>query len=151
GPVAADMIVNLTLTRTISFSDACYEAAQSTSLNEAARKAVADLAHLLSVLVNGFEKGRSPKWMINFLLKNGQYEAWLRKSKNKPEARIRNVAFLASLAGDYSNLVDFLDEVALMTDVELLDQETEKVRVSTIHGAKGLEFDHVFCPAFDAA
>jgi DNA helicase-2/ATP-dependent DNA helicase PcrA len=43
----------------------------------------------------------------------------------------------------------FLQSIALMTDLDVASG-TPKVRLSTIHSAKGLEFDHVFLPAWEA-
>ena len=48
-----------------------------------------------------------------------------------------------------AELDDFLDQIALVSDVDALDGQGQKprekgvVQLSTIHGAKGLEFDHV--------
>lgn len=49
----------------------------------------------------------------------------------------------AMLAGSIS-LNDFLQEVALLTDIESTDDTTSKINLMTIHSAKGLEFPHVF-------
>lgn len=46
---------------------------------------------------------------------------------------------------DYSlTLTDFLEEVALMTDIDDLDQNADRAVMMTLHSAKGLEFDTVF-------
>lgn len=49
----------------------------------------------------------------------------------------------AMLAGNIS-LNDFLQEVALLTDIESTDDTASKISLMTIHSAKGLEFPHVF-------
>ena len=51
-----------------------------------------------------------------------------------------------------SELDAFLDQIALVSDVDALDgqggvsapKRRDAVQLSTIHGAKGLEFDHAF-------
>ena len=80
-------------------------------------------------------------------------------SKSEPEdvARQENVQELLSAMqsfvagqqeegmGDHVNLVDFLQEVSLMSDIESDDGEDQsKVVLMTIHSAKGLEFPVVF-------
>lgn len=42
------------------------------------------------------------------------------------------------------NLQDFLNHVALITDIDTLDEEESRVRLMTVHAAKGLEFPVVF-------
>jgi DNA helicase-2/ATP-dependent DNA helicase PcrA len=44
---------------------------------------------------------------------------------------------------DFENLTAFLEHVALVMENEA-SEATEKVMIMTLHGAKGLEFDHVF-------
>ncbi|WP_088655715.1 ATP-dependent helicase [Geofilum rhodophaeum] len=48
-------------------------------------------------------------------------------------------------SGEDNKLVDFLEEVALLTDMDQGDSEdTDRVTLMTIHSAKGLEFPYVF-------
>jgi len=64
--------------------------------------------------------------------------------------RIENIEELVSKAAAYdetqekSNLSEFLEEVALVADVDSLDGEGSKVVLMTLHSAKGLEFPHVY-------
>ena len=66
------------------------------------------------------------------------------------EGRLDNVAELASSAGDFglerpeATLADFLQEIALFTDLDNWDRESDTVTLMTLHAAKGLEFDAVF-------
>lgn len=46
-------------------------------------------------------------------------------------------------------LIDFLQEVALITDLESADDEQSKVSLMTVHSAKGLEFPYVFVVGLD--
>ncbi len=65
--------------------------------------------------------------------------------------RIANVMELASAAaefdrvhGEEATLTAFLEEVALVSDVDELDESTDKVHLMTLHASKGLEFPIVF-------
>ena len=56
---------------------------------------------------------------------------------------------LAVFAYQFGSTEDFLTQLALLTNVEAEDDQaakddTERIRLSTIHQAKGLEFDVVF-------
>ncbi len=45
---------------------------------------------------------------------------------------------------DEPSLTGFLEEVALMTDLDNMEENAERVVMMTLHSAKGLEFDNVF-------
>ena len=51
--------------------------------------------------------------------------------------------------GENIALIDFLQEVALITDLESADDEQSKVSLMTVHSAKGLEFPYVFVVGLD--
>jgi DNA helicase II / ATP-dependent DNA helicase PcrA len=65
-------------------------------------------------------------------------------------ARIENLQELIGVAREYeggepeSSLSGFLTNVALISDLDSLDPESSYVTLMTMHGAKGLEFPHVF-------
>lgn len=66
------------------------------------------------------------------------------------EARLENVAELASSAGEFqennpeAGLREYLEEIALYTDIDDLNRNDDTVTLMTLHAAKGLEFDSVF-------
>ncbi|MBP3480131.1 MAG: UvrD-helicase domain-containing protein [Clostridia bacterium] len=74
------------------------------------------------------------------------------EAENTEEARdrINNIAELVSTAAVFEaqsqepTLGAFLEEIALMTDIDNLDDSSDRVVLMTLHSAKGLEFDNVF-------
>ncbi len=62
-------------------------------------------------------------------------------------ARHENINELLSIAEGKATIEEFLEDCALRTDEEDEDEEDRGVRLSTIHSAKGLEFDTVFVVA----
>ena len=66
------------------------------------------------------------------------------------ETRLENIAELVTKATDYAqshdnaSLSSFLEEVALVADVDNLDEDQDRVVLMTLHSAKGLEFDKVY-------
>jgi len=66
------------------------------------------------------------------------------------EDRIENIDELLSKAADFDmnaeepTLSNFLSEVALVADIDRLDDNSDVVLLMTLHGAKGLEFDKVY-------
>lgn len=67
------------------------------------------------------------------------------------ETRVENIGELINKAaefpdeaGDETALAQFLEEVALIADVDTLDEDENRVVLMTLHGAKGLEFPRVY-------
>ena len=64
--------------------------------------------------------------------------------------RLENVKELASSIAQYEKeneqptLSGFLEEVALISDIDQFDSESDAVVLMTVHSAKGLEFNNVF-------
>ena len=69
--------------------------------------------------------------------------------------RVENVKELVSNAvayeesSDEPSLIGFLEEVALISDVDNYDADSDAVVMMTIHSAKGLEFPYVFLPGME--
>lgn len=61
---------------------------------------------------------------------------------------INSIIFLENENGEVFNLIDYLQEIALYTDMDLKDENDEKVKLMTIHTSKGLEFHYVFLCGF---
>ena len=79
------------------------------------------------------------------------YEAMLKAQKEEGEARLENLGQLVSSVKTYADqngedatLSGFLEEVALISDLDSYDQDADSVTMMTIHSAKGLEFPYVF-------
>ncbi|MGE5087451.1 MAG: ATP-dependent helicase [Bacillota bacterium] len=88
----------------------------------------------------------------HIVLDRSEYLAALKKDES-PEAmaRIENleeldnaIAQFAKERGEESTLTSFLEEMALVNDVDSLNQEQNSVTMMTLHISKGLEFPYVF-------
>ncbi len=66
------------------------------------------------------------------------------------QERIENVKELTSsivqyeLDAEVPSLSEFLEEVALVSDIDSMEDESDRVVMMTVHSAKGLEFNNVF-------
>ena len=90
------------------------------------------------------------------MLEQSGYFSMLRMQPEENADRIDNVQELASNilqyeteAGEEASLYGFLEDVALMTDLDNYDAGTDAVVMMTMHSAKGLEFPVVFVPGFE--
>ena len=52
--------------------------------------------------------------------------------------------YIGAKVGNRAMLSAFLEEVALISDIDRLEEDDDYVVLMTLHGAKGLEFDHVY-------
>lgn len=89
--------------------------------------------------------------LIKKTLKDSGYEDMLNSEGTKEtEIRFDNLMEFIGVAIEFENenaensLGDFLDSIALVSDVDNLDESTDAVTLMTMHSAKGLEFDNVF-------
>jgi DNA helicase-2/ATP-dependent DNA helicase PcrA len=88
---------------------------------------------------------------LQLLLNKSGYLDALRASRDpQDEARVENLDELVAVAREFARnnpegtVVDFLAEVALVSDADDLDDESGSVSLMTLHTAKGLEYDAVF-------
>ncbi|MCF6148594.1 MAG: UvrD-helicase domain-containing protein [Candidatus Kuenenia sp.] len=88
--------------------------------------------------------------LVRVIEKTG-YVDFLRKSDEKEsDDRIANIEELVNAAHEYdvnhaeSSLQGFLEEVALISDLDTVEDKAEAVTLMTLHTAKGLEFPVVF-------
>ncbi|MCQ2507369.1 MAG: DNA helicase PcrA [Dorea sp.] len=104
-------------------------------------------------------KGEAEEKTITDLLKmiieeTGYIEALQEEDPESAEARIENIDELFSKIAIYEEncedkdepvtLSGFLEEVALVADIDSLDEDSDYVILMTLHSAKGLEFPHVY-------
>ena len=79
----------------------------------------------------------------------------IRDGTEEGEERWENIQELRTVAQEYAHLppdtalTTFLEDVALVSDVDNLREETDAVTLLTLHMAKGLEFDAVFIVGFE--
>ena len=85
------------------------------------------------------------------ILVESGYKKDLKEEKTKKaEARLENIKELFSVIEDYlrknedPTLGGFLEEVALLSDIDNMEDQDQMVTLMTLHSAKGLEFPVVF-------
>ena len=91
----------------------------------------------------------TPADLLRLVLEESGYNAMLAADRTPESAgRAENLSELARAMEEYQTLGDFLEHVSLVMDNDRSDAE-ETVTIMTIHAAKGLEFDNVFCVGWE--
>ena len=88
----------------------------------------------------------TPSALTDGLVRRLDYLHYLDDGTPQGEARAENVRELLSVAAEFQDagLEDFLEEVALVSDLEQAGQGSDATVLMTMHSAKGLEFPVVF-------
>lgn len=89
--------------------------------------------------------------LLEKLIKRLDFYQFLDDGTPQSDARIENVKELLSVAKAYidTGLENFLEEIALVSDLDNLSDSIDSVTLMTLHGAKGLEFPVVFMPGME--
>jgi DNA helicase-2/ATP-dependent DNA helicase PcrA len=93
--------------------------------------------------------------LLDLLLEKTRFQEFLQDGTQEGEERWQNVLELRTVAENYADLAfseqlgRFLEDVALMSDIDTLKEERDAVTLITLHAAKGLEFPVVFIVGMD--
>src|SRR5699024_3429221 len=92
--------------------------------------------------------------VVEEVIEKSDYREMLREEKSiETESRLENLDEILSVtkefenASEYKSLITFLTDLALVADIDKLDEDgttNEAVTLMTLHSAKGLEFPIVF-------
>lgn len=85
----------------------------------------------------------------HLLEKSGYRDIWRNDSSIEAAGRLDNLHELLRAMGEFPSIESFLEHVALVMDVDALNQDDDYVNIMTLHASKGLEFDCVFLPGWE--
>lgn len=110
-----------------------------------AKEGLKDLFEILSSL-RKIESTTHLSGLIDSLIRRIDYYRYLDDGSIQGESRKENVKELLSVANEYQELglAGFLEEVALISDLDSMNDSKNSVTLMTLHSAKGLEFEVVF-------
>ena len=93
------------------------------------------------------EKEESVADIIDFIMDEINYKAsFLEEGTEEALARIENIEEFKNKAREYESaqLEEFLEDIALIADIDRYDEDSKRVTLMTLHAAKGLEFPYVY-------
>ena len=149
GQASIDKVQAYAEEKGISFYDALRESNQIAALGRAAAK-IEPFVLMMQAFRSKLEF-YGVKQLIEDVLEITGYVKELENSGEDDAAdRIANIDELISKAADYEDSHDdvslsgFLEEVALVADIDNVAEGSSRVLLMTLHSAKGLEFSHVY-------
>ena len=135
----------------ISFYDACVRAVAIPGLGKAAGKIGVFTGQIEAIRSKMADTDYSIRDMIEDVLEMTGYREELEsEGEVESQTRTENIEELVNKAISYTqeaeepSLDGFLEEVALVADIDRMDDSQNRVTLMTLHSAKGLEFPQVY-------
>ena len=101
------------------------------------------------------EDGMGLNDLLQEVLEKTKYLDFLHEDIETYDDRVNNIKELSSMFIKYeeesedANLSEFLEDVALISDIDSYNEDEDAVVLMTLHSAKGLEFPVVFIPGME--
>jgi len=117
--------------------------------NKRARNALVKFGQMMNMLIAAKHKLTLPE-LFDLMIGRTGYKAFINDKTIEGEERWENLMELKRVAGEFAHLegsealAHFLEDVALVSDVDALGEEGSAPALLTLHTAKGLEFPVVF-------
>jgi len=124
--------------------------AEDAPLSSRARGPVTKFALLLEDLNEAREMMQPDEFLRHVIEKTGYEEQYKQSDNDENRSRLENIAELETAVREYiarepeGGLEGFLENVALVTDLDSMDDNMQVLTLMTLHSAKGLEFETVF-------
>ena len=130
--------------------------ANASALTARARAALATFVAQYASWRQELDDGEAAGRVLEHILQDtGYLEALRSEPGDEGDERIGNLRELVAALDEYvaeassPSLAGFLEDVALATDADRLEEGAGQVLLMTLHAAKGLEFDRVFMPGME--
>lgn len=152
GATSVDKVAVFAMNNDMSLYDALTNVSYTGAVSAAAAKKIDGFVSLIS-LFRSEANEMSLKDFLAHIVSEINYEDYLSDEADTPEEvedRMGNIAELISKAAVYEEstenptLSGFLEEVALVADIDNMDDNNNIVSLMTLHSAKGLEFPVVY-------
>ena len=150
GATSITKVSNYAYDNGLSFYTALRQAEDVPGLGKAADKIrpfVLFIQSMRAKLDNGYSL---TQLILDIIETTGYVEELEAEGTEEAQSRIENIDELISKISSYEEgeenptLSGFLEEVALVADIDGLDENTDYVVLMTLHSAKGLEFPNVY-------
>ena len=155
GAASVETISKYAIQQNLDFYEAARYAKEFGVLGNAPGTKVLSFIYLLEGFRATADNG-DVKALLEKIIEDIDYINHLRQTEGEDAAdRIENIKELVSKAATYMqnaeepSLEKFLEEIALVADIDNYDEQSNSVVLMTLHSAKGLEFPVVFIPGLE--
>lgn len=138
----------------ISAFEVCERADEFQKTSRSATKLMS-----FAAMIRHFQKCLDEKMSLTDLLQEildtANYLDYLNQDPESYDDRVNNIKELSSMfvkyqeESDEPELSEFLEDVALISDIDSYNEDEDSVVLMTLHSAKGLEFPVVFIPGME--
>ncbi len=149
GAATMQAIHHLSRAQSISLTEAARRLASTDELRPQARRAITSLLADFDRWSGLAETVDQVELAETVLDESGYTEMWQNDKSPEAPGRLENLRELVSALEEFENLSGFLEHVSLVMEAGQADGG-EMVSLMTLHAAKGLEFDTVFLPGWEA-
>lgn len=149
GKTSIDRLKNFALSQKMELGRVLSHVASAEGIPTAAKTKMLEFDTLITSLRTQYQTMKLSEFLERVIEKTG-YEKMLETQGEEGHVRLENIREMVSVAKKYDQvdpsraLSLFLEEVALVSDLDEVKQNDEKVTMMTMHAAKGLEFPVVF-------
>jgi DNA helicase-2/ATP-dependent DNA helicase PcrA len=150
GAVTIRKLKDYSISRGISLFDAACEAEHMPGIAARTRNKITSFTDTIGVMRAKAGESKISE-LLKFVVDETGYAAELKANHDEEsDARIENIDELISKAVQYESeeeeptLNGFLEQVALIADIDTVEDDDNKVLLMTLHSAKGLEFPVVY-------
>ena len=147
GPAAVDAVVERARGGGLALHEALSAMSASGQLKGAAKAGGAQLGRHLAALREAAGTGEAVEDLLRFVADTVGYLDWARAQKEPPATLASSLDVLLEISRTKATLAEFMDDLAASDSSE--ERARGAVHVGTLHGSKGLEWDHVLMPAFE--
>lgn len=157
GQTSLEKLRRFALENNWTLLDSAANATLIPGLSARAANKLTDFAKMISDFIKQMSFDLSLTDLTKSILEKSGYEAQLKKSPTpENEGRLENLSEFLSVTEEFdknyepsdesiSKYVDFLGELALVSDLDNVDENSNnQITLMTLHAAKGLEFPVVF-------
>jgi DNA helicase-2/ATP-dependent DNA helicase PcrA len=155
GKVSMDNIAKYAFKNDISFCEAFYDFDKINTLNSGIKSKIRNFIKLIELLADYAMKNTISRTLEFIWEKTGYIKELNEENTIEAMSRIENLRELLTVIKEFEErhetansekleLVEFLQEIALISDIDNFDESADTVILMTLHNAKGLEFDNVF-------
>ncbi len=157
GKVTVEKISALAQSQALSFLQAAGRIIEENTLAAGAKTAVAGFLKIVEEIVRETESLQPPQALEQAMERSGYLGMLAEDRTVEGLSRKENLGELVEAVSQFhdrnpeATLADFLEQVSLTQDADLVRDEEDCVRLMTLHNAKGLEFPAVFMVGVEEA